>query len=69
MHWFKKKMKMLYLQVYNVVIFRKFVAVNIEKGFFPNQSAFRDVNKNGTTSLALQDVDIYSRIQSEPKLE
>ena len=60
MNW--KKYKKLYLQVYNVVRIRKFDAVYMEKGFFPNKSDIRGINSNGKTSLVLHDVDDHSKI-------
>ena len=45
---------MLYLQNYNVGIIRKFNAVYLEKGFFPNESDIRGINPNGKTSLVLK---------------
>ena len=46
--------KMLYLQVYNVVRIKRFDAVYMEKGFFPNKSDIRGINSNGKSSLELQ---------------
>ena len=45
---------MLYLKVYNVVRIRKFNAVYLEKGIFPNKSDIRGINPNGKTSLVLK---------------
>ena len=58
----RQKYKMLYLQVYNVVIIRDFDAVYLEKGFFPNNYDIGGINSNGKTSLALLDVDIHRKI-------
>ena len=52
MNW--KIYKMIYLQVYNVVRIRKFDAVYMEKGFFPNKCDIRGINSNGKSSLELQ---------------
>ena len=45
---------MLYLQVYNVGIIRKFNVVYLEKGVFPDKSDIRGINPNGKTSLVLK---------------
>ena len=60
---------MLYLQVYNVVRIRKFDAVYMEKGFFPNKCDIRGINSNGKTSLELQNVDINSNIHRNQNQE
>ena len=60
---------MLYLQVYNVVRIRKFDAVYMEKGFFPNKCDIRGINSNGETSLELQNVDINSKIHRNQNQE
>ena len=60
---------MLYLQVYNVVRIRKFDAVYMEKGFFPNKCDIRGINSNGKTSLELQNVDIQSKIHRNQNQE
>ena len=52
MNW--GKYKTLYLKVYNVGRIRKFNAVYLEKGFFPNKSDIRGINPNGKTSLVLK---------------
>ena len=52
MEWVKYKM--LYLHVYNVGRIRKFDAVYLEKGFFPNKPDIRGINPNGKTSLVLK---------------
>ena len=54
---------MLYLKVYNVVRIRKFNAVYLEKGFFPNKSDIRGINAKGKTSLELK-AGIYNFLLS-----
>ena len=53
---------MLYLQVYNVLRIRKFDAVYLEKGLFTNKYDIRGINSKDKISLALQDVDIHTKI-------